>query len=288
LIFCYLLGLEMKCLLLAVSFVLAWAFAGAHAEPIVILTTGQSNMAYSLGEAANAAEVIPRANDPGLRFFVVPKKIAVQPQSDTLPAAWEVCSSESARKFSAVAYFFARDLRRSLQVPVGVILSAWPGSAAEEWTPLDYLRKDPTLQPIVERWDKMPTDDKQFAAGPRDFSLEFDDFALLRADSTAAPVPVSNFDDGASSTSTGGEWSYSWADSGPSVFELIAPGRGGNGYAAKISGKLDGTNSAFWRASFHLDGSPADAASFWLKPFGFFDRNPALDVPPSHAEHCDT
>ena len=38
----------MKCLLLAVSFVLAWAFAGAHAEPIVILTTGQSNMAYRI------------------------------------------------------------------------------------------------------------------------------------------------------------------------------------------------------------------------------------------------
>jgi sialate O-acetylesterase len=83
------------------------------------------------------AEVIPKANDPGLRFFTVPKKIAVQSQSDTLPAAWEVWNSESARKFSAVAYFFARDLRRSLQVPLGVMLSAWPGSAAEEWTPLE-------------------------------------------------------------------------------------------------------------------------------------------------------
>ena len=241
----------------------------------VWVASGQSNMAYSLGEAANATEVIPKANDPGLRFFTVPKKIAVQSQSDTLPAAWEVCNSESARKFSAVAYFFARDLRRSLQVPVGVILSAWPGSAAEEWTPLEYLRKDATLQPIVARWEKMPADDKQFAAGSRDFSLEFDDFALLRADSAAAPLPFSNFDDGASSTSTGGEWSYSWADSGPSLFQLIAPGRGGKGYAAKISGKLDGTNSAFWRASFHLDGSPADGASFagvrfWVRGNGSF------------------
>ena len=250
----------------------------------VWVASGQSNMAFILGEAANAAEVIPKANDAGLRFFTVPKKIAVQPESDTLPAAWEVCNSESAGKFSAVAYFFARDLRRSLQVPVGVILSAWPGSAGEEWTPLDYLQKDPVLQPIAERWEKLPAEDKQFAAGPREFSLEFDDFALLRAGSTVAPVPFSNFDDGGSSTSTGGEWSYSWADAATSAFELIAPGRGGKGYAAKISGKLDGTNTAFWRASFHLDGSPADVSSFagvrfWVRgkgSFGFRTLQPTI------------
>ena len=79
----------------------------------------------------------------------------------------------------------------------------------------------------------MPADDKQFAEAPRDFSLEFDDFALLRADSTAAPFQLSNFADGASNTSTGGEWSYSWADAGASAFELVAPGRGGKGYAAQ-------------------------------------------------------
>ena len=250
----------------------------------VWVASGQSNMAYSLGEATNAAEVIPKANDPGLRFFTVPKRISMQAESDTLPAAWEVCDSESAKKFSAVAYFFARDLRRSLQVPVGVILSAWPGSAAEEWTPLEYMQKDPTLQPIVERWEKMPADDKQFAAAPRDFSLEFDDFAMLRADSTAAPLQLSNFDDGASNTSTGGEWSYSWADAGMSAFELVAPGRGGKGYAAKISGKIDGTNSAFWRASFHQDGSTGDFSSyagmrFWVRgngSFGFRTLQPTI------------
>src|SRR5260370_10465999 len=118
----------------------------------VWVASGQSNMAYSLGEAADAAEVIPKANDTGLRFFMVPKKIAVQPQNVTLPAALEVCNSESARKFSVVAYFFARDLRRSLQGPVGGILSAWPGSAAEEWTPLGYLPQDPTRMPLFEQW----------------------------------------------------------------------------------------------------------------------------------------
>jgi hypothetical protein len=172
----------------------------------VWIASGQSNMAYALSGAANASAVIPKADDPGLRFFTVPKKIARQPQTDTLPAAWEVCTSETAKKFSAVAYFFARDLRRSLQVPMGIILSAWPGSSGEEWTALDSLQKEALLQPIVVRWEKSSTEEKQFASSPRDFLLEFDDFALLGEDSTAAAVPLSNFDDGASSTSTGGQW----------------------------------------------------------------------------------
>ncbi len=223
----------------------------------VWVASGQSNMAYALGGAANASEVIPKADDAGLRFFTVPKKIAMEPQTDTLPAAWEVCTGESARKFSAVAYFFARDLRRTLQVPVGIILSAWPGTAAEEWTPMESLQKEGVLQPIVAKWEKTSAEDQQFAAGSRDFSLEFDDFALLRADPTSSPVPFSNFADGASSTSTGGEWSYSWADAENSVFELVAPGHGGKGYAGKISGKLDGASGSYWKASYHLDGSAA-------------------------------
>jgi sialate O-acetylesterase len=241
----------------------------------VWIASGQSNMAYALSQAGNAADVIPKADDPSLRFFTVQRKIAVQPESDTPSATWEVCNSETAQKFSAVAYFFARDLRRSLGVPVGMILSAWPGSAAEEWTPLDYLQKKSVLQPIVERWNNSPDAVRQYAAGSREFSLEFDDFELLRADSTAANVPFSNFDDGGSNTSTGGQWSYNWDSAEDTKFALIAPGHGGKGYAAKIAGKLDGTNDPFWKASLHLDGSTADFSTFagvrfWVRGNGSF------------------
>src|SRR5208282_1769048 len=98
----------------------------------VWVASGQSNMTYALAGAANAAEEIPKANDPGLRFFTVPRRISLAPESDTLPADWEVSSSDTAKNCSAVAYFFARDLRRSLGVPVGIILSAWPGTQGEE------------------------------------------------------------------------------------------------------------------------------------------------------------
>jgi sialate O-acetylesterase len=228
----------------------------------VWVASGQSNMTYALGGAANAAEEVPKANDPDLRFFTVPKRIAVEAQADTLPAVWEVSTSGTAKNFSAVAYFFARDLRRSLGVPVGVILSAWPGTQGEEWTDTQSLRRDPILRPIVSRWDAASAEEKAFAAGPRRFSLEFDDFELLRAKPDLPAVSFSNFDDGSSRVFTGGSWSYFWQDAPDSVFELVAPGRGGKGYAAKISGTLTGASYSRLEVRLHSDGTCVNLAAY--------------------------
>jgi sialate O-acetylesterase len=241
----------------------------------VWIASGQSNMTYGLSGATGAAEEIPKANDPGLRFFTVPKRIAVEAQTDTLVAAWEVATSDTAKNFSAVAYFFARELRRSLNVPVGIILSSWPGTAAEEWTDPASLRRDPILQPIVSRWDATPSDEKSFAAHPRNFSLEFDDFELLPAKVDLSPVSFSNFDDGSSAVSTGGAWSYSWHDAADSQFELVAPGHGGKGYAARISGALDGTSDSRLDVRLRSDGAPMDLSTFagirfWARGNGSF------------------
>jgi sialate O-acetylesterase len=107
----------------------------------VWVASGQSNMAYALSGAANAESEIPKAVNPLIRFFTVPKRISLTPQDDTLPANWELCSPDTAKRFSAVAYFFARDLYNALNVPIGIVLSAWPGTAAEEWTAPDELRR---------------------------------------------------------------------------------------------------------------------------------------------------
>ena len=68
------------------------------------------------------------ANYPQIRLFTVPKKIALTSQDNTLPARWEICNPDTAKGFSAVGYFFARDIHRKLNVPVGIIESAWPGT----------------------------------------------------------------------------------------------------------------------------------------------------------------
>ncbi len=188
----------------------------------VWVASGQSNMTYALSGATGGEKEILRANYPGIRFFTVPRKIALEPQSDTMPAAWEVCSPETAKSFSAVSYFFARDLHKELGVPIGIILSSWPGSAGEEWTDPESLRRESVLKPIVERWDASAAEVKSFAARPAEFSMEFDDFELLRAENDSNdPVILSNFDDGTAQISTGGNWIYDWQGAPDSVFELI-------------------------------------------------------------------
>lgn len=241
----------------------------------VWIASGQSNMTYALSGAANAAEAIPKANDPELRFLTVPKRIALEPQDDTLPAAWEVSSSDTAKDFSAVAYFFAHKLRQTLRVPVGVILSAWPGTQGEEWTDAESLHRDPILQPILSRWSAASKQVKAFAASPQKFSLEFDDFELLSAKPDTAPVSFSNFDGGSSRVATGGSWTYSWEQAPGAAFELVAPGRGGRGYAAQISGALTGASDSRWEVSLHADGTPIDLSAyaglrFWMRGNGSF------------------
>lgn len=235
----------------------------------VWVASGQSNMTYALSSAATGPTALGKANDPGLRFFTVPKRIALSNQSDTPTASWQLCNRDTVEEFSAVAYFFARDLRRALNVPVGVLLSAWPGTTAEEWTPPAALKGEAVLQSIVNRWNQLSAADKSFAAKGHSFSLEFDDFELIPADSAKPPVALSSFDKGSSEVSTGGSWSYSWSGAPDSAFALVAPGHGHNGYAAKLSGVLDGASDSRWEVQLQphepTDLSSYSGVRFWVR-----------------------
>jgi sialate O-acetylesterase len=242
----------------------------------VWVASGQSNMTYAMSGATGAAEEIPKAAYKKIRFFTVPQKISLTPESDTSVAEWVVCSPESAKTFSAVSYFFTRDMYRALGVPIGIILSARPGTAAEEWTDAEALRSEPALQSILKAWDAAPASAKSLAERPMDFSVEFDDFELLpRSGEGNSPMRISDFDDGTSRTATGGEWTYSWKDSPGAAFELVAPGRGGKGYAARVSGTLEEVSSSRLQANFHSDLSTADLSRysgirFWVRGNGQF------------------
>jgi sialate O-acetylesterase len=246
----------------------------------VWVASGQSNMTYALSGATGGAEATATAKYAAIRFFTVPQKVALAPQQDTRPASWETCTPETARKFSAVAFFFARQLHKDLDVPVGIILSAWPGTAGEEWTDPDSLRREKELQPIVARWEAQPAGVKSFAAGPVEFHLEFDDFELFSAKNEAITVsPLSTFDDGMARTVTGGAWVYDWEEAPESAFELVAPGRGGRGFAAQVAGKLDGASSSQLRLNFREDSSPMDLSQFdgiqfWVRGDGQFQWQP--------------
>lgn len=117
----------------------------------VWLAGGQSNMGFPLNSAHNAAEVLPQARDPQLRFFSVARKPAAAPQSDCA-GTWEATTPETAKNFSAVAYFFAREIRRDQHCPVGVLLAPWGGTDIETWISLAGLKQSPALTKTLDRW----------------------------------------------------------------------------------------------------------------------------------------
>jgi hypothetical protein len=141
---------------------------------------------------------------------------------------------------------------------------------------LDSLRREPVLRPIVERWEASAAEVKSYAAHPTEFSIEFDDFELLRpANDPQDPATLSTFDDGAAQISTGGNWIYDWQGAPDSVFELVKPGRGGRGFAARMKGTLDGASSSRIKASFRQDDSAFNLSSFagmrfWVRGDGSF------------------
>ena len=115
----------------------------------VWICSGQSNMAFTLGGAANAAEEIPQADNPKLRMFTVPAKPAVSPQTDA-QGKWVECSPKTVSGFSAVGYFFGRDIQKATGFPVGMIHTSVGGTPAQAWTSLSGLEADKELQHYVD------------------------------------------------------------------------------------------------------------------------------------------
>jgi sialate O-acetylesterase len=116
----------------------------------VWLCSGQSNMEMPLAATTNASEATAAARDPQLHFFTVPHGMADEPK-DEVSGAWTEATPGSAKYFSAVAYYFGRDLHKALNVPVGLIHSSVGGTPVEAWTAYSALEKDPALPQILAR-----------------------------------------------------------------------------------------------------------------------------------------
>ena len=120
----------------------------------VWVCSGQSNMQFAVSNSNNAEQEIAQANHPKLRLFSVPRVVAGEPR-DRCGGEWTACTPETIPGFSAVGYFFGREIQTQLGVPVGLIHTSWGGTPAESWTTRKKLLKDPITEPIVERWDKI-------------------------------------------------------------------------------------------------------------------------------------
>jgi len=118
----------------------------------VWVCSGQSNMQMSVQASANAKQEISAANYPNIRLFTVTRKVATEPQSDCA-GSWTLCSPQTIPGFSAVAYYFGRELHKKLDVPIGLIHTSWGGTPAEAWTRREALEKEADAAPILERYD---------------------------------------------------------------------------------------------------------------------------------------
>jgi sialate O-acetylesterase len=114
----------------------------------VWLAGGQSNMEFEMRKASTAAQDLPKAADSRIRLMIVKKHFADFPQTDLEGTEWTASSPDSAKEFSAVAWYFAREISQKENVPIGVIDSTWGGTIAEAWTRLTALGEDPGLAPV--------------------------------------------------------------------------------------------------------------------------------------------
>lgn len=122
----------------------------------VWLCSGQSNMEWPLVNTLDGADAVKNANHPQIRLFTVAKQTSVSPLTD-VEGRWVVTTPEEAAHFSAVGYFFGRELHQQLKVPVGLIDSSWGGTPAEAWTSHEALVSAPALRPILERYQSSLT-----------------------------------------------------------------------------------------------------------------------------------
>jgi sialate O-acetylesterase len=119
----------------------------------VWLCSGQSNMDFRLNHVTNALAEIAGANFPFIRQFQVRNNVANTPQA-AVKGNWMVCQPTTAGDFTAVGYFFARELHQKLGVPVGLLHSSWGGTDIEAWMSAESIAADTNLIFVAEHWQK--------------------------------------------------------------------------------------------------------------------------------------
>ncbi len=125
----------------------------------VWLASGQSNMDFTMSKKVkrfagvmNEETEIAAANYPLIRMFTGDAQKTFAP-TNRIGGEWKICTPENAPAFSAVAYFFARDLQREIKIPVGIITEAFGASTAEAWIDRETLASDAKLKPLLDRFD---------------------------------------------------------------------------------------------------------------------------------------
>jgi sialate O-acetylesterase len=129
----------------------------------VWVASGQSNMEMPLngfpGSAVlkNAQQEIAQANLPTVRLLRIEHNTSYFSVND-ITATWTECTPQTAAEFSAVAYFFGREINAREHVPIGLIDSTWGGTPVEAWMSMDRIGSDAGLMPMFASWARFTAD----------------------------------------------------------------------------------------------------------------------------------
>jgi len=126
----------------------------------VWICSGQSNMQWTVKSANDSDLELLTANNSQIRMINFPQVGSQTPIWSHDDRKWQVSSTETVGGFSAVGYFFARQLQQTLGVPVGMVNNAWGGSACEAWVDLDTLKKAGSYQAMI---DSLSTRNQQYS-----------------------------------------------------------------------------------------------------------------------------
>lgn len=153
--------------------------------------SGQSNMQWSVQQSMNSAQEIAEAKFPTIRLFVIPLVPSGTP-ADTVNAKWVECSPQTVAGSSGVLFFFGRELHQKLNVPVGLITTAWGGTAIQPWIPPQGYAAVPELAGEKSGMEKALADYNQALARYNEAKKVHDEAVKAAKPDTklpAAPVP---------------------------------------------------------------------------------------------------
>ncbi|MCX6604158.1 MAG: sialate O-acetylesterase [Acidobacteria bacterium] len=115
--------------------------------------SGQSNMQFAVRQTNNAEAEMAGATFPEIRLFAVPRKGSAVPVED-VAGRWVVCSPETVKDFSAVLYYFGRQLHQGLKAPMGLVHTSWGGTPIAAWLSGPALTGNAALLPLSRSWQE--------------------------------------------------------------------------------------------------------------------------------------
>jgi sialate O-acetylesterase len=166
----------------------------------VWVCSGQSNMEWPVSLTVDSDKTIANSKNPMIRLFTVEKRPASAPKADVpvhnALGKWHECDPATVGGFTAVGYFFGRDLQKALKVPIGLIHTSWGGTPAESWTSRGALEAEPSLKYMADNQaralEQYPKALEKYVADLTKYKEAVDKAVAAGEDLPPAPQPPVN------------------------------------------------------------------------------------------------